>query len=598
MADLTSPSSSQDLDSYKYQEIPSENTIRILTLSPGPPGARLEGNLEFASLDDYPEYEAISYVWGDPTRCEEIIIEGKPLGLTQSIADALRRMRHETEPRRLWADQICIEQDDLVERGHQVKLMGAIYKNTEKVLVWLGQDEKNHAKRALNQLETLQKVFKNRQLFEQFTEVQKVKLETFTDRSWWSLREFYLLPWFERVWIGQEAGTAAPMELFWGQEMFEWKTLFFVSRIMEKFHKPLRVHFNLNVSVVTYLDGRFIPSEDRKSHESKDPRTSLVYELNRASERKSTDPRDRVFAMLGHFSAAVLLEDSTPFEADYTRSTRDIYIDVAVRTLKGYPRLELLNSVQWHDDDDESLPSWVADWGNNSIRNLLGRRDALFHAAGDSAHSFSIRENQPVLSIKGLQIDAIERVSNELKWTDFDFKHLHGGHASDCVSLGLWTEICQIPEFNLEHCYVNGEGSVLAFCQALTAGCLNIRLEHYRDIEYESVPSATWLQYGAAYLTGVFGSGGLVDDAVREAAFCDERRFFRTALGYYGIGPCELENDDLIVVLFGGTTPYVLRPTSEGYKFVGECYVYGLMNGEAILMMEREELKEKTFDLR
>lgn len=163
------------------------------------------------------------------------------------------------------------------------------------------------------------------------------------------------------------------------------------------------------------------------------------------------------------------------------------------------------------------MPSWVADWGNNSIRNLLGRRDALFHAAGDSAHSFSIRENQRVLSIKGLQIDAIERVSNELKWTDFDFKHLHGGHASDCVSLGLWTEICQIPEFNLEHCYVNGESSVLAFCQALTAGCLNIRLEHYRDIEYGSVPSATWLQYGAAYLTRVFGSGSLVDDAVRKA---------------------------------------------------------------------------------
>ncbi|KAG4440747.1 hypothetical protein IFR05_003791 [Cadophora sp. M221] len=386
----------------------------------------------------------------------------------------------------------------------------------------------------------------------------------------------------------------ASNELFWGQEIFDWETLFFVTETLEKYHKPLRVHFDLNVSVVTYLDHRFVPYENSIGHDSTDPRSSLVYELTRSRGRESTDPRDRVFAMLGHFSAAVLLEGSPKFEADYTRSTKDIYMDVAVRTLKGYPKLELLNAVKSHDGvDNNSLPSWVPDCGGNYIRNLLGRGDALFRAAGDSAHSFSIHESQRVLGIKGLQVDTMERLSDELKWTDFDFKHIHGDHGSDRVSLKLWTEICQIPNFNLEHSYVNGESPVLAFCQALTAGCLNIRLAQFRDIDYASIPSATWLQYSAA---------GLVNDAVKEAgeggdafawngsasALCDERSFFRIAKGYFSIGPCELEKDDVIVVLFGGTTPYALRPTTEGYKFVADCYVYGLMHGEAILMMERE----------
>ena len=54
---------------------------------------------------------------------------------------------------------------------------------------------------------------------------------------------------------------------------------------------------------------------------------------------------------------------------------------------------------------------------------------------------------------------------------------------------------------------------------------------------------------------------------------------------------------DIICVLFGGKMPFCLRPWGDCYLLVGECYVHGLMNGEAMKMMDRTELVEKVFEI-
>lgn len=55
----------------------------------------------------------------------------------------------------LWADAICINQDDVQEKGHQVNMMGKIYTKAIGVIVWLGQDYEGHAKRAFGLVERL-----------------------------------------------------------------------------------------------------------------------------------------------------------------------------------------------------------------------------------------------------------------------------------------------------------------------------------------------------------------------------------------------------------------------------------------------------------
>jgi hypothetical protein len=51
-----------------------------------------------------------------------------------------------------------------------------------------------------------------------------------------------------------------------------------------------------------------------------------------------------------------------------------------------------------------------------------------------------------------------------------------------------------------------------------------------------------------------------------------------------GLGPPKTQKDDLIVILFGCSVPVILRPTHDAkeYEFIGEAYIYGKMDGEAI----------------
>ena len=77
------------------------------------------------------------------------------------------------------------------------------------------------------------------------------------------------------------------------------------------------------------------------------------------------------------------------------------------------------------------------------------------------------------------------------------------------------------------------------------------------------------------------------------------RTFFLTRSGRMGVGPRYMEPEDIVVVLFGGKTPYILRPADSGcYHFVGECYIDGLMHGEAIELTDDSDLNAEWFTLR
>lgn len=85
------------------------------------------------------------------------------------------------------------------------------------------------------------------------------------------------------------------------------------------------------------------------------------------------------------------------------------------------------------------------------------------------------------------------------------------------------------------------------------------------------------------------------------ASASNGRVFARTGKGYYVLGPAALEIGDVICCLFGNKVPFCLRPTAAkgvGYHLlVGECYVHGLMRGEAMDMLARIELYEKQFNI-
>ena len=64
------------------------------------------------------------------------------------------------------------------------------------------------------------------------------------------------------------------------------------------------------------------------------------------------------------------------------------------------------------------------------------------------------------------------------------------------------------------------------------------------------------------------------------------------------LGPKVMEKGDVVCVLFGGKMPFVLRPWNDGkFLLVGECYVHGFMQGEALELLERGEIDEEMFHI-
>jgi hypothetical protein len=90
-----------------------------------------------SSLDNHPPYEALSYAWGDPSITANIQCNAAPYAVTISLATALRYLRAKDGERIMWVDAICINQQDGIEKTHQVRQMRGIYTGAEQVRVWL-----------------------------------------------------------------------------------------------------------------------------------------------------------------------------------------------------------------------------------------------------------------------------------------------------------------------------------------------------------------------------------------------------------------------------------------------------------------------------
>lgn len=64
------------------------------------------------------------------------------------------------------------------------------------------------------------------------------------------------------------------------------------------------------------------------------------------------------------------------------------------------------------------------------------------------------------------------------------------------------------------------------------------------------------------------------------------RVLFLTATGFIGLAPYGTRAGDLVYLILGVSVPYCLRPLPDnvGFELVGEAYVQGIMQGEALQM--------------
>ncbi|KAM7187196.1 hypothetical protein V8F33_011375 [Rhypophila sp. PSN 637] len=83
------------------------------------------------------------------------------------------------------------------------------------------------------------------------------------------------------------------------------------------------------------------------------------------------------------------------------------------------------------------------------------------------------------------------------------------------------------------------------------------------------------------------------------SALNEEWSFFVTPKGYISLAVSAARHDDDLCIALGASVLVILRRRGDGscYTFVGEAYVHGLMNGEAIKLMEEGGLKLEQVDI-
>jgi hypothetical protein len=165
----------------------AENEIRLLTIQRGRPDSPISckvANFPFGDYSKYPEgvfrwsdgatlspdwqpdasvevevqwvpeYEALSYTWGDPNCTRPINANGVEMQVTTNLFAALRALRQADADRVLWVDALCIDQKNTQERSDQVQRMRSIYQRAQQTVMWLGDSDES-SDRAIEVLEKL-----------------------------------------------------------------------------------------------------------------------------------------------------------------------------------------------------------------------------------------------------------------------------------------------------------------------------------------------------------------------------------------------------------------------------------------------------------
>ncbi|KAF2686590.1 hypothetical protein K458DRAFT_280689, partial [Lentithecium fluviatile CBS 122367] len=117
--------------------------------------------------------------------------------VTTNLESGLRHLRYRFQPRILWIDALCINQRDMAEKERQVRMMGQLYKNAERVHVWLGTVDDTNAVRAA--VGCIQNSLKS---YNRNTSWTPTALEIS------GMQILASLPWWRRVWILQEVTLA------------------------------------------------------------------------------------------------------------------------------------------------------------------------------------------------------------------------------------------------------------------------------------------------------------------------------------------------------------------------------------------------------
>ncbi|KAI4869910.1 heterokaryon incompatibility protein-domain-containing protein [Hypoxylon rubiginosum] len=370
-----------------YQQLDTlEFEIRLLEVIEAPPEPtaliRFKGTTR--KLNHQPEYKALSYCWGDASKRLPIEVNDQIVYISESLVHSLYSVGSKPGDL-LWADSICINQDDKIEKANQVRMMHLIYSKAEATIIWLGAEGPNtkYAHALLDNVDRigahkfLQRLDLLGERHARPISVGKfnmaLRITQHPIRALRGLHELLTMPYWERVWIIQEIARAQAVSVRCGSFRFDLNTLIACSMHLKDL--PKRSHTLINA----------IEEFRRQELDAQRGglRMTLLEALLRSRYSLATNPRDKIYALLGLTRDG---QDLVPTPT-YTESLEEVFRQLSMAFLRSPHPIDSVLLSLWAPlkITVEYTPSWVVDWADLAfnvppwlISNLPGRFGRVF----------------------------------------------------------------------------------------------------------------------------------------------------------------------------------------------------------------------------
>ncbi|KAG4437944.1 hypothetical protein IFR05_006568 [Cadophora sp. M221] len=593
----------------------------------------IKAAIEVYPLASAPPYVALSYVWGDlrePRR--PVFVPDNPddnqaesyylIEVTENLFQALRQLSPLRNISHIWADAICINQEDNAEKNWQVKQMWDIYQSSKFVVMWMGSGSPTTNALMDSMMESMQqeteRVANGGGSFDQLRVPDAfMMLDGF--------KRLTEMPYWTRAWIRQEISSQNPDQIIivYGRRMILFQVLPYLVRAitntaqeLEAIAVPQRTPRQATICRIARTKSFRLMSDALESSLSEKARIiHIMYNWVRkiylwGDGLQATDPRDLIYSLVWMTTWRPDQPDSMKrMEPDYNIPAREVYINMA----KEWPRICIWrNGFESESLNDLDLPSWVPDWrhpihpvhllklppwqGNSEGQYWAG--NMLAYAGGYEIKPTRYSESatgESSVHMEGFVLDTIDDMSS-IMVRDSESSNREVCRQFIAVLSVLARTIPKIlvDELAQELASVTLEASpvnLVSICRrtiwqlpimniGIDDGWLKKAPESYERafdfLSHRTLPAVPTPRGDSDLKTTISRYADIAVEA------CHNRRFFRTKKGFLGLAFPSVQLGDLVVVFPGLDVPLVLRRHTggDGYQIVSDAYVQGIMDGE------------------
>ncbi|KAK9413750.1 putative Heterokaryon incompatibility domain-containing protein [Seiridium unicorne] len=641
-ADVISPLSALTLSgpsqnpSAVYRTLEKDTKeIRLITLLSGDGDEPVRCQLGYAHLaaESLHKYECLSYCWGNTMDLMKICLgvndgaenddeqpKYQDFLITGNLHSAFRRLRFQDgRERTLWVDAICINQDDMVERGEQVSMMRQIYARASNVVIWLGEadgDSKAFLRAALEiahqHADGDAARFRGLSLDHRLDELHCPIKPIYDD--WGSLDLLFLgREWFRRIWVVQEVSQAASAVVQCGEVELPWSLVLRMNLCMRR---PATWSVPWRRTVIPGIWQELFEADKydmdplglKFPNPVRSTQMDILDTFLHGLDLEATDYRDKIYALLGFIDPD---DVSIEIRPDYAKAVEAVFADFTRWWIRTRRSLRILSAIHassgrsWQDMSampretaSDKRPSWSL-WydGRSSWANAtLGVWSNTNYRASADRGLDIVESTSEKLSLRGCSLGTINSIST------FPYFGAHSDDSEDSENdenrTGNNEEITNDDFFEIRNVYTN----LFEPTNARNIWTSNAFQPGKLDQSGQAVELAEDMLFDHEYCHEE-SSGATTGCA------CHHSAFFHTSEGARGLCPPMASEGDIVVVLYGGRVPYILRRLKSSvddiaaagneYHFIGECYLQGYMHGLAVAQVEdgNHERSTELFDL-